>query len=92
MSTCQLTRLIFLEATKWGFTSPVSVVSLHPPELLAPTVEAFETCLELELHPMTVGGSIWSAHWFVATVEASPSLTSQEKTTLTNSRRTATWW
>ena len=35
----------------------VGDVLFHPPELPEPTVEAFESCLGLELHPMTVGGS-----------------------------------
>ena len=35
----------------------VGNVLFHPPELPAPTVEAFETCLGLELHPISIGGS-----------------------------------
>ena len=35
----------------------VANVLFHPPELPQPTVEILETCLELELHPKTIGGS-----------------------------------
>ena len=35
----------------------VDKVLFHPPELPKPTVDILETCLELELHPMTIGGS-----------------------------------
>ena len=35
----------------------VDKVLFHPPELPKPTVEAFESALGLELHPITIGGS-----------------------------------
>ena len=35
----------------------VAKVLFHPPELPEPTVEAFESALGLELHPITIGGS-----------------------------------
>ncbi len=35
----------------------VGNVLFHPPELPRPSVEAFESALGLELHPMTIGGS-----------------------------------
>ena len=35
----------------------VGGVLFHPPELPKPTIEILETSLELELHPMTIGGS-----------------------------------